>query len=134
MQTKVQNMQNFQGYTKCGEILKPPTDSYQRPYVLKCFLCKEIYLLFEAFIFHFEDHCKNANAGDESHTNDKGISDILPVSNNIEEHMEVGEQIEETNVNVKVEENNCAMQTVRFCLMWFGGKSFILGFQELIYN
>ncbi|XP_065364089.1 zinc finger protein 140-like [Calliphora vicina] len=112
MQTKVQNMQNYYGYTKCGEILRPPAESYQRPYVLKCFTCKEIHLLLEAFIFHIEDHCKGEITREEPHTSAKGFSDTIQNNNDVDEQMELGDRIGVTDVNVKVEENNYGMQTV----------------------
>lgn len=99
---------------KCGEILKPPSGSYHRPYVLKCIHCKEIYLLFEAFIFHIEDHCndgvtKNKTCISDSFRNDKTSQDGLIV----EDQMECSERAEEKDVNVKLEEPSCVLYTVR---------------------
>lgn len=106
MQTKVQNMQNYVGYTRCGEILQPPAGNYQRPYVLKCFHCKEIYLLFEAFIFHIEDHCKRLIP--EARANNVFIDESTETHSNAE-HMELDDK---TTIS-KVQEISNSMQTVR---------------------
>ena len=99
---------------KCGEILKPPSESYHRPYVLKCIHCKEIYLLFEAFIFHIEDHCKDAFPQRKTFSsileNEKSSQDVLKIT---EEQMDCSDRAIEKDVNVKLEERSCDAETVR---------------------
>lgn len=56
MQAVAQNIPNSNGYVKCGEILK--SCGFKDSYILRCIQCKEIYLLFESFIFHLNDTCK----------------------------------------------------------------------------
>lgn len=106
MDTKVENIQSYIDYTKCGEIFKPSSGDYHRPYILKCLHCKEKHLLLEAFVLHFENNCKIFP--EESLSNNGDISEINDIPS-IPEHLEL---MEKNAVYVK-EEENISGQTVR---------------------
>lgn len=65
MGTRIETIQNYPDYIKCGEILKSPLKNHQDSIILKCFQCKEVHFLLETFIIHLQDHFKDSLTLDE---------------------------------------------------------------------